>query len=380
MHYELPIGAFIASFIVLIPLPWHWRARNIPTLSLIAWLFIANFNYAINAVIWAGSIDIVAKVWCDIATKLQVGSTTGLPTCCLCLCIHLERIASVRQVRTTPEQKRRRMIFDLLMCWGLPCITMALHYIVQGHRYDLVEDFGCRAAIYVSLASIFLVWLPPIIIVLLTLGFASAALYHFFRRRVTFARHLQAASSLTPGRYFRLMAMALVQMLWTTIVTVADMAFTLRPGLRPWISWDDVHSNFGRIAVFPTLFIPPQTLVITYFIWWTVPISAVLFAAFFAFGEDAKREYAAFWTSLVGLVGRVLRRPASPAPVPVASVDLPKLGIDKPQSQYTSEFDATETGDAESEYDHKAAFDIPLTPVSDSSSYRTPSTVKHWSV
>ncbi|KAJ6629063.1 GPCR fungal pheromone mating factor [Mycena sp. CBHHK59/15] len=271
MHYELPIGAFAASFIVLIPLPWHWRARNVPTLSLIAWLFIANMTYAVNAVIWAGSIDIVAQVWCDIATKLQVGSTMALPTCCLCLCIHLERIASVRQVRTTPEQKRRRMIFDILMCWGLPCITMALHYIVQGHRYDLVEDFGCRAAIYVSLASIFLVWLPPLTAVLLTLGFASAALYHFFQRRLTFARHLQAASSLTPNRYFRLMSMALVQMLWASGVTAVDMAFTMRPGLRPWVSWADVHSNFGRVAVFPTAFIPAQTLLISYLIWWTVP-------------------------------------------------------------------------------------------------------------
>ncbi|KAJ7608500.1 Rcb2.42 [Mycena polygramma] len=311
MHYELPIGAFIATFIVLIPLPWHWRARNVPTLSLIGWLFIANITYAVNSVIWAGNVELVAQVWCDIATKLQVGSSTGLPTCCLCLCIHLERIASVRQVRTTPEEKRRRMIFDLLMCWGLPCITMALHYVVQGHRFDLVEDFGCRAAIYVSLASIFLVWLPPLIIVVLTLGFASAALYHFFRRRLTFARHLQAASSLTPSRYFRLMAMALVQMLWTTIVTVADMAFTLRPGLRPWISWDSVHSNFGRIAVFPSVFIPQQTLVITYFIWWTIPISAFLFASFFAFGQDAKREYAACWHTVV----RLFTRWASPSSV-----------------------------------------------------------------
>ncbi|KAJ7768128.1 putative fungal pheromone GPCR, STE3-type [Mycena maculata] len=380
MHYELPIGAFIASFIVLIPLPWHWRARNVPTLSLIAWLFISNMIYAIDAVIWAGNIDVVAEVWCDIATKLQVGSTMGLPTCCLCLCIHLERIASVRQVRTTPEQKRRRMIFDLLMCWGLPCITMALHYVVQGHRFDIVEDLGCRAAIYVSIASIFLVWLPPIVVVILTLGFASAALYHFFRRRLTFARHLQAASSLTPSRYFRLMAMALAQMMWATIVTAADMAFTLRPGLRPWISWANVHSDFGRVGVFPTAFIPAQTLLVSYLIWWTVPLSALLFAAFFAFGEDAKREYSACWHAVVRVVKRVLRRPSTPAPV---AVDLPTLPTDlKPRSQCDSEFDPseTETTDAESQYDHrKGTFDIPLAPASETT-FGSPSSTKHWSV
>jgi len=50
----------------------------------------------------------------------------ALPACCLCLCIHLERIASVRQAHTTQEQKQRRMCFDGLMCWGLPAIYMAL--------------------------------------------------------------------------------------------------------------------------------------------------------------------------------------------------------------------------------------------------------------
>ncbi|KAJ7732969.1 Rcb2.42 [Mycena metata] len=343
MHYELPIAAFIASFIVLIPLPWHWRVRNVPTLSLIAWLFISNMTYAINVVIWAGNIEVVAKVWCDITTKLQVGSNTALPTCCLCLCIHLERIASVRQVRMSPEQKRRRMIFDLLLCWGLPCITMALHYIVQGHRYDLVEDFGCRPAVYVSLASIFLFWLPPIIIVLLTLGFAGAAFYHFFCHRLTFERHLQAASSLTPNRYFRLMAMSLVQMIWVTIVTVSNMVFTLREGLRPWISWADVHSDFGRIGVSPTAFIPAQTLLIIYLSWWAIPISALLFAGFFAFGEDAKREYSVYWHATVRVVRRVLRRPAA-ATLGAVPVGLPTLTADsKSKSHYASEFDATDS-------------------------------------
>jgi pheromone a factor receptor len=66
MHTELPVGAFIAAFAVLIPLPWHWRARNVPTLSLIAWLFASNIIIGINAIIWAGNVNIVVPVWCDI--------------------------------------------------------------------------------------------------------------------------------------------------------------------------------------------------------------------------------------------------------------------------------------------------------------------------
>lgn len=69
MHFELPIGAFIAATLVLIPLPWHWRARNVPTLSIIAWLFISNVIYGTNAIIWAGNVNVVVPVWCDISTS-----------------------------------------------------------------------------------------------------------------------------------------------------------------------------------------------------------------------------------------------------------------------------------------------------------------------
>jgi pheromone a factor receptor len=66
MHPELAFGAFLASALVLVPLPWHWRARNTTTLSMLTWLFVSNITYAINAVIWSGHIDEVVPVWCDI--------------------------------------------------------------------------------------------------------------------------------------------------------------------------------------------------------------------------------------------------------------------------------------------------------------------------
>ncbi|KAJ6487398.1 Rcb2.42 [Mycena vitilis] len=358
MHYELPIGAFIAVFLVLVPLPWHWRARNVPTLSIIAWLFISNMIMGVNSIIWADSIRLTAQVWCDITTKLQVGATMALPACCLCLCIHLERIASVRQVRTTIEQKHRRMLFDLAMCWGLPILSMALHYVVQGHRFDIVEDFGCRPATYISIAAIFLVWVPQLIVVVLTLGFAAAALYHFFRRRLTFARHLaDSNSALTPSRYFRLMAMAIAQMVWATFVTVTNMWLTLRDGVRPWISWADVHSDFGRIGVFPHVFIPAEQWAWTYFIFWTVPITALMFFSFFAFGQDAMKEYKAVF----GATRRVLRIPEKAKPVPSFAPFAPRFPTS--ERKQSSATDATDIDTIHS----KAIHDIPLSPRSTSS-------------
>ena len=66
MHAELSVGAFIATVLVLVPLPWHWRARNVATLSMIVWLFVSNVIYGVNSIIWAGSVSNSAPVWCDV--------------------------------------------------------------------------------------------------------------------------------------------------------------------------------------------------------------------------------------------------------------------------------------------------------------------------
>ena len=89
------------------------------------------------------------------------------------------------------------------------------------------------------------------------------------------------------------MAMAIVQMFWGAVVIGFNMWFTCRQGLRPWTGWADVHYNFSRVGLFPTLLFPPQVLLWTYFAWWTIPISSGLFFIFFAFGQDAVKEYGA---------------------------------------------------------------------------------------
>jgi pheromone a factor receptor len=85
--------------------------------------------------------------------------------------------------------------------------------------------------------------------------------------------------------------MSIVQMFWGIAIMSIMMAFTLRSGLRPWVSWDDVHSDWLRIDVFPARFIPPQILFWTHLMWWSIPVSSLLFFIFFSFGQDAMKEY-----------------------------------------------------------------------------------------
>ena len=69
MRYpEFPVGAFLAAFLVLIPLPAHWRSRNIATVSIIVWLFAMDVIYGVNTIVWDGNVRKHLLVWCDIST------------------------------------------------------------------------------------------------------------------------------------------------------------------------------------------------------------------------------------------------------------------------------------------------------------------------
>ncbi|KAF8981165.1 GPCR fungal pheromone mating factor [Cyathus striatus] len=311
MHAELPVVSFICALLSLAPLPWHWRAGTVPTISLSIWLFFSNLINGINSIIWSGNVEIVAVVWCDIATKILMGANVALASSIFCLCVHLERVSSVRQVRTTPGQRRRRQIIDCLLCGGFPMIYMALHYIVQGHRFDIVEDFGCRPYTYVSWPSVIIIWIPPLLFSVASLIISGMAFRNFWIRRISFARHLQESSSaLTPSKYFRLMSMSLVQMFWGLLVISLNMWFTMKHGLRPWTGWNDVHYNFSRVGLFPTIFLPTQDLAFTFALWWAVPISTLLFFGFFAFGQDAMKEYHACFRWVRRTIFRVSDKPS----------------------------------------------------------------------
>lgn len=70
-HPELPLFAFLTAILVLIPVPWHWRARNVATLAIIAWLFVVDVIFGVNSLVWAGNVNNPIPVWCDISA-LQI--------------------------------------------------------------------------------------------------------------------------------------------------------------------------------------------------------------------------------------------------------------------------------------------------------------------
>ncbi|KAF8628578.1 hypothetical protein AX17_005974 [Amanita inopinata Kibby_2008] len=295
-HPELPIIAFFTAVLVIIPLPWHWRARNVATVALMLWLFAVDVIYGVNAIIWAGNVDNSAPIWCDIATKVVVGASYALPLSTLCICKHLELVSSSRKASYDLNDKHRRIIFETVMCFGAPSVFMALHYVVQGHRFDIFEDLGCQATLYISVPAVFIVWLPQLLFSVITLIYAAIALHHFIRRRLVFTAHLQNSNSaLTTNRYLRLIAMSTTEMFWGTAFTAYNMYSNMYHGLRPWTNWADVHSNFSRIRVFPAAVIPSRYFRPLMVFWWALPASSFIFFVFFGLGEESLKEYRKVW-------------------------------------------------------------------------------------
>ncbi|KAJ7197927.1 pheromone A receptor-domain-containing protein [Mycena pura] len=306
MPSALPAVPFTAAALVLVTLPHHWRVGNIATLSIIAWLTVYDLIYGINAVIWSGNVEIIAPVWCDIVTKIKIGADVGLPGCCLCMAKRLNRIAYGLEM--SPRGRWHRTL-DIMLCWGFPMLVMALHYIVQGHRFDIVENIGCLPAIYVSWPSLIILDLSAFIPALLALVFCLLALSKLIRRRLAlvFVFH-RPNPSLTPSRYIRLMIMTFFLGSWSAVLISISSSNEYITGVLPWVSWDFVHAGFSFIGQFTTDEISPSNLRSIYILWGAVPLSSLSFFLFFGLSMDAMKDYRA-------CAAWVLRRPAPSPPI-----------------------------------------------------------------
>lgn len=103
-------------------------------------------------------------------------------------------------------------------------------------------------------------------------------------------------SSLSFGRYFRLMALACTELLLTVPLSsfVIYLNATTQP-VGPWISWDNTHFAFSRVDQFPALiWRRNHELVVAMELGrWTNPACALIFFAYFGFADEAKKNYKA---------------------------------------------------------------------------------------
>jgi pheromone a factor receptor len=325
-----PIFAFLGFILALVPLPWHMQAWNAGTCFYMFWTALACLNQFVNTVVWANDAIIRAPIWCDISIRIISSASIGIPAASLCIVRRLYTIASVQSASVSRAQKRRQIMIDTCICFVFPLFMTALQFIVQGHRFDILEGVGCTPAIYNTLLTYFIYSIWPAIIGLVSAVYCIMALLAFRRRQVEFNQFLRSSSSLTVGRYFRLMALAMVETMCTTPLTIATVILSLKTHpLEPWISVSDTHIDFWRIEQYPALLWRQNhvAVVSAEVNRWVVVLCALVFFAFFGFAEEARRNYKLAFLSILKFthLNRVLAkcqpsiRKSGPKPLSLAS-------------------------------------------------------------
>lgn len=305
-HSLFPIFALLGFIVVLIPLPWHLQAWNSGTCMYIAWTALGCLLHFVNSIVWHSSALNVAPVWCDISTKIFIGASVGIPAAGLCISRRLYKIAVVKSVTVTREDKRKAVMVDLGITIGLPVMVMALHYVVQGHRFDILEDVGCWPSIYNTLPAYFLVFMWPTLLGCVSFTFSTLSLWAFYRRRLEFNQLLTSNGSMNAGQYIRLMALALFEMSSTIPISIISLYLSNEAfPIQPWISWDNVHYNFSHVGLYPAVIWQGDSgsAAAVKMSLWLFPACGMLFFALFGFAAEARKHYRAVFLSIVQFIG-----------------------------------------------------------------------------
>ncbi|KAF9052582.1 pheromone receptor [Rhodocollybia butyracea] len=307
LNYPLfPVFGFLGFILPLIPLPWHLQAWNSGTCYFIIWASIACLNQFVNSIIWNGNVINSAPVWCDISIRITMATTAGLPSSSFCIVRRLYGIASLRTATITRAEKRRAIIIDSLICVLGPLIYLALQYIVQGHRFNIFENIGCTPALYDSLPLYFITYSWSIVFGLASFVYCVLTLRTFAQRRLEFAQFISTNKTLTIGRYFRLMALAMTEMLCTLPLSVVTiwLSVTTAP-LGPWISLSNTHFDFSRVDQYPSVIYEanPRLAASIQFNRWASVACSLIFFTLFGFAEEARRNYKKWYLAVLRIFG-----------------------------------------------------------------------------
>lgn len=258
------------------------------------WTALGCLNQFINSIVWNGNAINWAPVWCDISSKITIGVSFAIPACSLIINRRLYTIASVTSVTTTRKERLRGVFIDIAIGVGIPVYAMIIHYVNQGHRFDIYEDIGCFPHVFNTP-----VYYATMVSVSYILAVGSAiycvlSIYTFNKRRVQFQQLLASQStSVTANRYFRLMGLAGTELIFNLALLIFTTVGNTRLGVAPWISWEDTHFGFSHVGQFPAVMwrASPLAEMSMELSRWTVVVCAVLFFGFFGFAEEARKSY-----------------------------------------------------------------------------------------
>ncbi|PIL26107.1 hypothetical protein GSI_11861 [Ganoderma sinense ZZ0214-1] len=291
--------------LISIPLYWHLEAWNVGCVLYIFWIGLLCLFNGINYLVWRESAVNFSPRWCDFYIRFYIGSSIGVVCASLVINRRLYHIANVSAVSITRADKRRNIITDLLIGLGIPLLAIAVYWFYQGHRFDILEGMGCLEAYPNTWLALILYFLWPIPIGLVSATYCILTLKAFFKRRRQFNELMASNKNLTFNRYFRLMGLAAIEVMFTIPLTIYNIVSNFEQDPYPWRGFADLHSNFGRVRQVAAIVWrqEPQIVSIMRFRQWVPIACAIVFFLFFGLAEEARKHYKLALSSVAKRVG-----------------------------------------------------------------------------
>jgi len=172
----VPIVNFFACILVLASISNNiFHSWNVGVCSFATWVVVMAFTKAVDSIIWADNVENVAPVWCDIVTRLEIGSNAAITIASLVI---IRRLSIITR-RCDPASEKRHissLLVDLSLCLGAPILFILLSYVVQPIRFSIIEEIGCIGAGVNAGLTILLVGGPPLIFCVISLALYSPRL------------------------------------------------------------------------------------------------------------------------------------------------------------------------------------------------------------
>lgn len=122
------------------------------------------------------------------------------------------------------------------------------------------------------------------------------------KRRAQFNEFVTSTTSLTISRYFRLMALATVEILCTTPIAAYGIYLnaTLSP-IQPWKGLADAHYNYSHIGHYPSVVWRSNhyNAIAMELTRWSLVFCALVFFGFFGFADEARKNYRKLYHAVV---------------------------------------------------------------------------------
>ena len=196
-------------------------------------------------------------------------------------------------------------------------------FVVEGRRYEIYEDFGpsFRSVLVWPAIPLLLIW--PTLIGCVSLVYSckyrfyltlqsrsslstAMTIYQFYKRERQFKEIMSSSRGLNRSRYLRLIILCTIDMVGTVpIASYIMLGLNLKNGLRPWVNWANVHSDYNVILQYPNInwkHVPDLALQLELFRW-TLVLCAFIFFGLFGFADEARQNYRRLYRSLASRVG-----------------------------------------------------------------------------